>query len=583
MLRSSGAILSFAQRLTFRSVTALAVLSTSALAVGCKDENQPEYWIEKADDPSYQAKSIKRLEQFFEDTYGRSNSELAAPEVQALVNKLIDPLTKIYVDSYDTLATKTRVDLIRLLATFRDKRAEPALKKALEEFAKRPRTDRDDADIKWAANAAVDLKLPSLLGPLAAAFDKLRASSQLGGIAYQDFNKAMVELHDKSWTGLLAQKLEAEIPTPKKDDKESFSAARDQLFWQTTAAEVLGQSGDASAIQPLLQVVLDPAKKDLHATAFLALVKLGKPAVESAVKVLTGEDKKLVAFSTLRQKDAAGGRQVPANLHVLTIALVLGTSGRPEGRAPLMAALAKETDEVTRAVLARELAKIPATAESKQAFKDAYESISLDAVIPPGNPALQVLTEAAGQFYDAEMANWLLERAEAVKGDIEEKKALQSVITVTVLKLAKPDQLPAVKRAVVRYGTQIEKDIYTQVEQILTACGDRVGCYLTAIEKPENQERKSQFVGIKAGYMVGILGNEQSRGELIQRLDAVDNAALRFIAAQTIDQLSPKGSKEAAASLRMIIEKNAKSPDKTKQVGDSPLKQVMYRIEARAN
>lgn len=583
MLRSSRAILSIAHRLTFTSLTSFALIGGAAAVTGCKDENQPEYWIEKADDPAYQAKSIKRLEQFFEDAYGKSNSELASPEVQALVNKLVDPLSKIYIDSYDTLATKTRVDLIRLIASFRDKRAEGALKKAFEEFAKKPRYDRDDADIKWAVNAAAEMKLPSLNGPIVAAFDKLRASSQLGGIAIQDFNKAMVTLHDKSWTGLLIQKLEAEMPTPKKDDKESFNRTQDQIFWQNAAAQVLGETGDPAAVQPLLQVVLDPSKVNVHATAFLALVKLGKPAVDGAVKVLNGEDTKLVAYSLQRQKDAANGGQLPANLHVATMALVLGTAGRAEGRAPLMVALKKESDEANKAILARELAKIPATDESKQAFKEAFESIALDTMIPPGNPALQVLTEASGQFYDPGLVPWLLARAEAVKGDPEDKKALQGGILITVLKLAKPDQLPLVKKAVDRYGTSIEKDIYTQVETILTACGDRVGCYLTALEKPENQDRQTQFIGIKAGYMVGILGNEQSRTDLIQRLDAIDNGALRFISAQTIDQLSPKGSKEAAASLRMIIEKNAKSPDKNKAAGDSGLKQVMYRIEARAN
>ncbi len=583
MLRSSRAILSIVHRLTLASLTSFTLIGGAAAVTGCKDENQPEYWIEKADDPAYQAKSIKRLEQFFEDTYGRSNSDLASPDVQALVNKLVEPLCKIYIDSYDTLATKTRVDLIHLIAAFRDKRTEGALKKAFEEFAKKPRYDRDDADIKWAVNAAAEMKLTSLNGPMIAAFDKLRASSQLGGISYQDFNKAMVILHDKSWTGLLSQKLEADMPKPKKDDKESFNGARDQLFWQTTAAEVLGETGDPAAVQPLLKVVLDPAKVDVHATAFLALVKLGKPAVEGAVKVLNGEDTKLVAYSLQRQKDAANGGQLPANLHVATMALVLGTAGRAEGRAPLVMALKKESDEANKAILARELAKIPGTDESKQAFKEAFESIALDTMIPPGNPALQVLTEASGQFYDPGLVPWLLARADAVKGDPEDKKSLQGAILITVLKLAKPDQLPLVKKAVDKYGTSIEKDIYKQVETILNACGDRVGCYLTALEKPENQDRQTQFIGIKAGYMVGILGNEQSRGELIQRLDAIDNAALRFISAQTIDQLSPKGSKEAAASLRMIIEKNAKSPDKNKAAGDSPLKQVMYRIEARAN
>ena len=66
-------------------------------------------------------------------------------------------------------------------------------------------------------------------------------------------------------------------------------------------------------------------------------------------------------------------------------------------------------------------------------------------------------------------------------------------------------------------------------------------------------------------------------------MDAFENAAIRFVAAQTIDHLSPKGSKEAAAALRKIVDKNAESGDKNKMAGDAPVKQVMYRIEARAD
>jgi hypothetical protein len=247
----------------------------------------------------------------------------------------------------------------------------------------------------------------------------------------------------------------------------------------------------------------------------------------------------------------------------------------------MIAALKKSDSEINKAVIARELAKIPATADSKQAFKEAFESISIDTVIPPGAPALEMLSESAGQFYDAGMGPWLLERAEATKGFGEGKKGLQSAITVVVLKLAKPDQLGEAKKAVDKYGTQLEKDLYAQVDTLVKACGDRTSCYLTALEKGENQEQAKQFTGIKASYMVGILGNEQTRDELISRLDSIENAAVRFTAAQAIDHLSPKGGKDASAKLLTIIKKNEKSADRDKAMADEPLKQVMYRLDAR--
>jgi hypothetical protein len=192
-----------------------------------------------------------------------------------------------------------------------------------------------------------------------------------------------------------------------------------------------------------------------------------------------------------------------------------------------------------------------------------------------------VLTEAAGQLFDASLVDWLLSRAEATKGDADDRKGLQQAVTLTAIKLAKPDQLPAVKRAVNSYGTQLEKGLYAQAEALVKACGDRAPCYVEAIQKSENQESKTQFAGIKAGYMAAILGNEQTRDEIVSRLDSIDNAAVRFVAAQAIDRLSPKGSQATVEKIGAIIDKNAKSPDRDKAMGDAPLKQVMYRIAAR--
>jgi hypothetical protein len=248
----------------------------------------------------------------------------------------------------------------------------------------------------------------------------------------------------------------------------------------------------------------------------------------------------------------------------------------------MVAVLKTIKGDANKAIIARELAKIPATAESKDAFKAAFESISLDASIPPGDPALQVLAESAGQFYDPSMIDWLLVRAEKTAGTGDDKTAFQSTVLSTVLKLAKPNQLDTVRGAVKKYGTQMEKDFLGMAEKQLKACGDRVQCYLSEIEKSENQEQKTQFTAIKAAYMIGIFGNEQARGELIDRLGSIDNAAVRYAASQTIDQLSPKGSKEAAKKLDAIIEANEKTADSNKIAGDAPLKQVMHRIESRA-
>jgi len=583
MLRSSRALASLIRSLMLGTAAAVTATALASSVVGCKDESQPEYWVDKLEDPTWRPRSIKRLEQFFEDAMTKANKDPQNAEVIALSNKVVEPMTKTYVDSYADLDTKTRVSLIKLLASFRDKRTEPALKKAFEEFAKKPATQKDDADIKWAARATADLKLVSLGDALLQSFLKLKAHTMLGGIVYKDLNEAMLSMPQKSWSGPLKAALDPEIfPPTSAKDTDKIDAYRDQLFWQTTSAELLGVLQDDSAVEPLMKVLLDPTKADVMATSLLALVKIGKPAADRAVKLLKGDDK-LVAYASRRLQEVTKAKEAPKDRpHVPIAALMLGTLGRPEAIGPMIQVLNSEDKEINKAVIARELSKIPATPQSKAAFKSAFESISLETVVPPGSNALQLLSESAGQFYDPGMIEWLLGRADDTKGGGEDKKALQSAITVTVLKLAKPQQMAAAKRAVNSYGTKMEKDIYETVDKLVKACGDRVSCYLAAIEKGENQDQKNQFVGIKAGYMIAMLGNEQTRDELIQRLDSIENPAVRFTAAQAIDYLSPKGSKDAALKIKNIIEKNKASADRDKIQGDAPLKQVMYRIESRA-
>lgn len=584
MFRSTRTIASLIGRITLGTA---AVMSTGIIAttqVGCKDDSQPDYWVDKLADSSWRPRAVKRLEQFYEDVVTRSNKDLAAPEVKALLAKIAKPLTDAYVNYYDDYDVKTRVSLIKLLSQFKDPVTEPALKKALDEYVKHPKTDKDNADIKWAVRAAGQLKLPSLADPVLQAFMKLRASTMLGGVTYKDFNEAMADMAQPSWAGPLRTMMEADIVLPKGgNDKDKIDPYRDQLFWQTTAAKLLGQLKDAAAVEPLMKVMLDPAKADVQVTALLALVKIGKPVLPEAVKLLKGENDKLKAFAARRAKEtgAEKGGDDDANLKVA--ALILGTLGRPEAIAPMVAALKSTKGDANKALLARELAKIPATAESKEAFKSAMESIPLDTTIPPGDPALQVLAESAGQFYDPSMIDWLLVRAEKTAGSGDDKTAFQSTCLTTVLKLAKPNQLDVVRGAVKKYGTQMEKDFLGMAEKQLMACGDRVQCYLGEIEKSENQEQKTQFTAIKAAYMIGIFGSEQTRSELIGRLGSIDNAAVRYSASQAIDHLSPKGSKEAAKKLDAIIEANEKTADSNKIANDAPLKQVMYRIESRAD
>lgn len=560
--------------------TTATVLAAASVLVGCKDESQPDYWVDKLEDPAWKPRAIKRLEQFYEDALTKANKDENSPQVKGLVDAVVEPLTGVYVADYENLDEKTRETLIKLLAGFRDKRTEPALKKAFEEFAKRGRGGRD---VKWATRAVAELDLQSMADVIFGTFDKLRAQSEDGAIAYRDLAEAMVKMKSKGWVAPLSSKLEPEIPKLDPAKKETFEEVKNQVYWQATAAQVLGEIGDPAAIGPLMKVLLDPAKGNVHATALLALVKIGKPVLEPTIKLLSNQDEALAAFAEKRFKLVTGATQIPKDKpQVEMAAIILGMLGRSEGLEPLTKALAAADNDGTKALMAREVSKlVPATDASKEAFKAAFEKINGDTLTQQTN-SLMMLTEAAGTFFDPGMIDWLLDRADKVSASPDVKKGIQGVITLTAIKLMKPSQVDVVKAAVNQYGTQIEKDAFQSASELLKTCGEKAECYLGEIEKSANQTNKNQFAGIKAGYMLGIYGNEQTRDELIKRLGGIENAAVRYIAAQVIDRLSPKGSPEAANELDKIIQKNAKSADQDKMAGDEPLKQVMYRLRSRA-
>lgn len=593
MLRAQRSVISLVRHLMIGTAGSTALVIASSALVGCKDESQPEYWVEKLAEKQWQASAIKRLEQFYDDAYNKAGKKSDAPEVKALVDKIVAPLTQAYVDKYDELDQKSRVTLIKLICTFRDPRGEAAFKKAFEEFIKKPATSKDDTDVKWVAMAVGDMKLTALADLLVQAFTKLRASSLLGGVTYKDYLEALRQMPQKSWTEPLKTLLQSDMEIPKKvdgkDDPEMIDRYRDQQLWQTGAAELLGELREETAVEPLLKALLDPQKADVAATAVVALVKIGKPAQDRALKLLASPEDPLAVFWAQKTQKATGAKEPPKdNLHVATAALVVGTIGRAEAIPAMVDALKKADKDVTRTVIARELTKIPGTPDSKAAFKTAFEAISSEANIPPGYNALQLLAESAAGFYDAGMIDWLLERAEKTKGEGEALKALQGAILVTALKLAKPDQLPKIKAFLdamekkEKGSTQFEAGLYAQAEKLLKECGERAACYLSAMEKSENQEQKNQFVAIKAGYMLAIYGNEQVRDHLIAALSSLEQAAIRHVAAGIIDFLSPKGSKEAADKLDEILKKNRATGDANKIAGDNSLRQVSVRIRSRA-
>ncbi len=561
-----------------------AVVTASTMLLACQDDSQPEYWIEKLEDKKWQPEAIKRLSQFFEDSLTRADKDMSKPEVKGLLDKLAQPLNDIYVNEYSNLDEKTREKLINLLASFRDPRAEGALKKAFEEFGKRGRGGRD---VKWASRAVRDMKLKSAAPAVFEAFKKTDPTTKEGAY-YRDLNEALLAIADPAWANELKLILEEDFPIIKQDSTADAKKEQTHKTYRViTAAQILGELGDASAVPGLMKVVLDPTKAGAANEALLALTKIGKPSVDAAVKLLNDQDPALAEFYKKQTQKATGAKSPPeGKIHVPRAALILGTIGRKEGIDPMLAALKATSEDGTKAELLKALAMLPHTPEVKSAFADGLKSIPKDASINGAN-AIQSLADSAVRFLDPSMASILVDRA----GDIKDDPVAHILISLAAMKIMDQGQVASVGKLVSglpkdkeQLKTHVEKvnSSFELAKKVLAACKKDAACYLTEAKKSENQSDKTQMAAIKALYSFGGLKGKGAGKELVAELGHFELAELRLVVADIIDHLNPDGSKEIADALDKIVEANKDSMDKGKASADKPLRDVLYRLRARA-
>jgi hypothetical protein len=555
--------------------------------VACASENEPEYWIEKLDDKAWRPRAIERLSQFFEDAMTRANKDYAHPDVKMLLDKLVGPLTNIYVNEYANLDEKNREMLINVLAGFKDQRAEPALKMAFEEFGKRGRGGKE---VKWAARAVRDMKLKGTAPAVFEAFKKTKPSTKEGAY-YRDLNEALLAVSDPSWAPTLIPMLEEDMPVMKQGDPNSVNDYKDRLYQTVTAAQILGELGEASAVKPLIKVVLDPAKQDAGNEALLALTKIGKPSVDAAVKLFQSKDDELAQFQQRKLQKASGAEKAPGGTpHVATAGMILGAIGRGEAVAPVLEALAAAKEDADKIPFLTTLAMLPHTPQVKEAFIEGLKSIDADTEYNGGS-ALQALAEPATLFFDASLASILIDRAGELKGKDEKEKLTKALLGLAAVKIMDQSNMGAVGAFVASLPKEegalaptIEKikGANDMAKKLLETCKKDAACYLTEAQKPQNQEDKTQLVAMKALYAYGQLKGADGDAALIEGLSGLQVGALRYVVSQVIDHHNPKGNAEVATKLNAIVEKNKDSMDAGKAANDKPLRDAVYRLRARA-
>jgi hypothetical protein len=589
MFRTALRIAPLLESLLLGAVTVTAAGTAVLTLTGCEDEADVSTHVKRLDDVARRPAAITRLVQFFEDAMTKDNKDRNGPNVKPLLDKMIEPMTKVCVGG--DLDEKTQSKLVKFVSDSRDARGADCLVKALKDF----KPEVNEEDVRWAARAVGPMNLKVASGPLMEVFVKLRPS-KLKKVPelYRDVHDALVDLKDPAWESQLITQLNRPI-----NDRKDMQALRDEVYWQTTSAELLGMLKSKNAVKPLLKSVISPMKADVAATAVSALIKIGKDAVAPTIALLKSEDKELVEYSIAENLKGAGGdakaqeaaKKTADKAHIGTAAIVLASIGREEAAGPMIEALASAED-LPRAIIAREIAKLPKTPETVKAFQTAYEKTPTSLSIPPGSGARESLLEAAGTFYDASFVPWLVSTAMGLKGESGDVDPIRASSLMTAMKLATTEQIPEVEKLLnakadgpdgkpTTLGKAYEKE-WKIVKGLLSACGDKAECYLAKLTEASSQTNENQFQGIKAAYMVGVYGGADARQKLIDAMPKLTNAAVRYVSVMVIDRYSPKGDTGIATKLQKIVDDGEASKDSNKMAANAPFKTVIYRLNARA-
>jgi hypothetical protein len=558
-----------AVHLTLAAAYAAGPILACAFLEACSDENDPQTWVKKLDDPAQRAGAIKRLSQFFDDAMTRANKNREDPQVKALLDTIVEPMTKVYTGG--NLDDKTRKDLIKFLADTRDPRTGPALAKAFNEYE----PGKNGEDVKFAAQAIKgmaesgklsDQNLTDALWNCFAKFQpsKERQSSNL----VRDLHDAVVAVKSPSYGPKAVDKLSAPVD-PKIPDQ-----GLDQIqFWQLTAIQIIGDIKFVAAIKPLVTLLLTPTKSDLRATATNALMRMPKEAEPVLISALKGTDPDFAKLTPLWENKS----------YVPVLADTLSWLSRPAGRDAVLDALANADNDENRTILAQSLVHFPPEARLVRAFLDAYKKIPSTATstLLRGANAHGALTQAAAQFYDPTLTDWLVHEIVTAKGEAADE--MQLFALDSAIKLMTPSQMGSVNGAVNGEGTPREKDMYKLASGVVQKCGQDAGCYVKVLEDPiPSSPPTAAEAAVKAAWMAVIYGQGKTdiRAQLVDHVDRVKNGGARLALAEAIDALAPQGDAAAADKLEKVVESD-KASGNVSQADDAVIK-VALRLRARA-
>ena len=391
MLRKVRRITPLVRALLFGTLVGCGGVVATTTLVGCADENDPATHVDRLNDPMKRAAAVKRLLQFYEDAMTNDKKNREGENVKPLLETIVPPLTEL--SQKGELDSRAQGDVLAFLADSRHESALPALLKALDDY--KPDDKRaDEYDNKMGdvvrnigemvrSGKIKDNK--DVNGALFKIFRNLRASTPKAQnrAFFRILNNVLVQISDPSWEAELITMLGKPIKSAKQ---KHLKALTNEVYWQVTAAEILGGLKSKKAVKALIKVVLSPFKANVGTTAINALIKVGQPAIDAGVALMNGSDTELKDYAASEFERAAEDREEKLDkkgkksrdtAYLNNGVVIVGNIGTEACLAPMLATIDKG-DKVTKSLVASELQKLPTSDQAKEKFKEVYATVGVN-------------------------------------------------------------------------------------------------------------------------------------------------------------------------------------------------------------
>ena len=533
-------------KMRYALTMSLSLLLASTSLTACDDENDPKTWVKRLDDPAQRGQALKRLDEMFQGAMSAANSNREDPKVKGIVDDSDEALTKVYTTQQ--LDEKTRKDLIKLISDMGDPRGAPAFAKAFKDYE----PGKNDEDVKFAAQGTSKLSTQNkltdqgLIDALWDCFSKFKPSQAKSINLVQDLAGAVKTVKHPSYGPKAVALLSQPIPNPPSEmDKRDYI-----MFWQTTAAQLVGDTKFTGGVSSLVKVLMTPAKAALILPVRTALMKMPKESEPELIKALKGEGD----YAKL-----AEGYQERGYLPL--VAEPIAYISRPPGNAAIIEQLQKgDLNAQNRVMLARYLGHFPPDPKNVAAYKEAYAKVPADAAIAGlgGQNGHALMLEATANLWDSTLVEWIIKEVNTAKSEPESH---QSLGLPAAIKLMTSDQSKIVNDAVNKIsGPATEKDEFKSANSVLDKCKKDSACYLSFLDTPiPSTPDAAKWGHYKAVWMAVEMKDASTKAKLLEKLDKVKDAAVRLDILLAIDALSPQGDAAAADKLDKLVADSQKA------------------------